>query len=105
MAGGKLPPKHVVRYYFTQSSLKKMQWKFECGVVREKKGTGYSNLISHIVSDHNGFEDYVRERRKQEAMGSVFRSTIVYDEARDVWAWLVFVVGDLEPFNTVELCL
>jgi hypothetical protein len=62
-----LKGKKLADLYFVQKKAGSDIWVCKCGTERQQKGSGYSNLCSHIATDHPEYiklgEDVIQNRR------------------------------------------
>jgi hypothetical protein len=103
----------ICMFFFTKIEEKgdSQKYKCSCGKVRTiQKGTGYSNLISHLKADHTKdpdqnylkiYEEYVaaNPKTKKPPPGSVF---LTNPKVVLLHSWLDWIVSDNLPICTVE---
>ncbi len=89
--------------FFTRVSPKYDQWVCNCGTKRKNTGTGYTNLFSHVQSQHpedfkNCIEDLPLSSASQNTQDTIFykKKTI------QVHGWLDVIINGLQPFYIVE---
>lgn len=71
-----------------------------CGTRRKKTGTSYANLLSHLCSDHPGFEKFLNVSR--DPTQSEINDLIRPKKALQYFGWYDLIINALLPFNTVE---
>ena len=101
MTGRKPSNIKLVEAFFSQTG--EHEWTCKCGVVRkQKKGTGFSNLISHIQSQHEqAYADICST--SQGASSTSFTSIATWSKRTEkIHAWIEMVVEGLEPFSFVK---
>jgi hypothetical protein len=82
------------------------QFKCSCGTLRkQKKGSGYSNLMSHLKDKHSDWEEIYNNfiksnpKSKKPPAGHVF---FIHPKVILIHSWLDWVVTDNLPISIVE---
>lgn len=72
--------------WFRQDAADSKMWIFRCGVRRQKKGIGYSNLVSHFAQAHSLSKNNVSTYSKKSGK---------------LYAWIRVITTAPFPFLTV----
>ena len=70
-------------------------WQCRCSRVRAQSGTRYSNLVSHITTDH---PEHVRLGADVVANRATSMDMLVSRPARNMHGWIHWIVSSLLPF-------
>lgn len=90
--------KALAELYFTMLDPEKDTFICKCGIKRQKRN-GYSNLVSHIVSDHPEHSQLgLNKDENQKNIVEYF----VPKKAKNLYGWMRFLVMSLLPFNSCE---
>merc|ERR1712062_649345 len=80
--------------YFTEISENK--WKCRCGrELTQKKGSGWTNLLNHLKSQHPNYSDDASQLKLSTFMPK-------NKMADTVFGWIEWICTDLLPFTFVE---
>ena len=90
-----LSGKELAKFYFTQDEPNGFMWTCKCGAKRAQKGSGYSNLCSHITLQHP-------EYKKLEKNNETVLERFYPKKTQSIHAWIKLVVDGLLPFSFVE---
>jgi hypothetical protein len=95
-----LKGKQLAELYFVRKSAGEDTWICKCGTERLQKGTGYSNLCSHIITDHPEYsklgEDMIQN--KHSIMDYIWPKRV-----RNVYGWLRWITMDFRIVKIVRL--
>ncbi len=110
-----VPGKSVRDAFFRRQTEGSNVWICKCGTIRKLRGTSYSNVVSHVRSNHpKGYQVLVDEfsaKSTSENNSTKPKSSIVTQYANvflyrrkttHICGWIEFVVGGLQPFSVVE---
>ncbi len=110
-----VPGKSVRDAFFRRENESSNVWICKCGATRKLSGTSYSNVVSHVRSDHpKEYQVLVDElSMKSTAENNVTKpeSSTITAEAKQffyrrrtthIFGWFEFVVDGLQPFSVVE---
>ena len=90
----------LVAAYFKQCGDNENTWKCVCGkTLTQKKGTGKSNLVSHIKSQHPDFE---KKFAKSTVTNFYQSGASASRTATNIYGWMDLICMKLLPFSTVE---
>ena len=95
----KLSGKELVQVFFLQETTGGTIWACRCGKKCQQKGSGYTNLVSHIMRIHH--DQYLKLRGKKKTFTSVM-DTFWPKKAQTLSAWLLLIVNGLLPFSFCE---
>ena len=89
--------------FFTRADSDSRKWIcVKCKTVRVQKGTGYSNLTSHVESAHrqllNGFLQSSEHDRESKIPDSIFFTP----KTVQIYSWIDSVINGLLPFTIFE---
>jgi hypothetical protein len=56
--------KQLAEIYFSRDEPKGIVWTCSCGAKRKQSGSGYTNLVSHITSEHPEHVQLGKETKK-----------------------------------------
>ncbi len=93
-----LKGKQLADHYFTRDDPSGISWTCKCGVTRLQKGSGYSNLCSHIVTEHPDYIQLVDKAKKVTTITEVFWPK----KAQNIHGWMDMIIMGLLPFSFVE---
>ena len=89
--------KRACKTFFTQVD-NSLTYKCICGVERKKGNTGgWSNLWTHILSDHPDYQDHVNKTEPLTLDALIGRK-----KEKNIFGWLDWIIGESKFFNTVE---
>ncbi len=87
----------------------------KCGTIRKLRGTSYSNVVSHVRSNHpKGYQVLVDEfsakstsennsMKPKSSIVTQYANVFLYrDKKTHISRWIGFVVDGLQPFSVVE---
>ena len=84
--------------YFKRQPTSDDHWICSCGkVLKQRKNTGWSNLMSHINLQHG---DLWKGKENKEPKQTTIE--ISSAKAKCVYSWLEWVCMELKPFSFVE---
>ena len=90
--------KRLALLFFTRDDAQSKTWTCSCGHKRVQKGSGYSNLVSHITVAHS--EDYREASRMLLAKETAPLDRLINSEkAKRIHTWLDMIVNGLFPFS------
>lgn len=95
-----LSNERIAGLFFTQLSQTSNVWACKCGKRRLKKQSGWTNLLSHIRSDHS--EDLARAQADKSDGKQIGETVLASPKARSVHAWLEMVILTLQPLSFCE---
>lgn len=92
--------KEKVEFFFTESDDAPGSYTCLCEKERkQKKGTGYQNLIEHIERSHPDWKALMSETEK----GSKSKLTYFIDtKSSNIYSWIDWIVSENLPFNFCE---
>ena len=91
-------PKHYVILGFERDT-----WLCKCGrKLKQRKGTGWSNLYAHIKVQHQQKSESVVINLPDQPTLSHPIYGIVSNKAQNLYSWLDWVCMELKPFEFVE---
>ena len=86
--------------YFEKVQGTEELWKCKCGKeLKQRKGTGWSNLHTHIKVQHGLQEDGADKNQKTITHPSF---GLINKQALNIYSWLDWICNDLKPFSFVE---
>lgn len=98
-----MPSQELVCLHFFRKSSKEHYWdcKF-CSdlagktlkTLKQKKGTGWSNLFNHIKTDHSDYSDIMKNQA-----ASAFT---IPKKVHDLYGWIKFIVKTNQPFSIID---
>ena len=89
--------------FFTRESPNGDDWVCKCGKKRKNTGTGYTNLVSHVQSQHPDDLQAVLSDMRESAVSSSVPSNFFYSKKTiQIHGWIDLVVNALQPFYSVE---
>ena len=98
--------KEIVEFYFTvydDSQLPLIKYECRCGIKRsQKKGNGYTNLISHIRAEHSTYLNEIQEAKKNEDRRIQSKLPLVTNNAKNIFGWLDWIVSENREFSFCE---
>lgn len=100
MSSSKLKGRRLAELFFTRDGPSSSQWTCRCGAKRAQKGTGYTNLCTHIFSDHPDYTEL-----ESGGVAADGRSTLLSfwpRKAQNIHGWLELVIMGLFPFSFCE---
>ena len=76
-------------------------WQCKCGTKRkQRKNSGWMNLLTHIQQQHKNSN--VGASSSNESRNVAIENYFVSDKAKNIFGWLDWIIGNLEPFNFVS---
>lgn len=72
-------------------------WVCKCGKKRAQRGSGYSNLTSHILAEHPDAVAQVQESGDPGILTFFYSKKVI-----DAHDWLAFVIEALQPFSVCD---
>lgn len=104
MVGNSQSNKELVHSFFKRDlNVKdKSIWECKCGVRRQKNKYGYTNLMSHIRSDHAQQIALIEGAGAGTDAQALITSHFQPKKGKNIHAWIEIVVIDLHPFCIVE---
>lgn len=91
--------KAIAELTFTRDAPGSNMWTCRCGTKRKQKGTGYSNLVSHVSTQHS---ELLQSLENAAAQDDTIENLFWPKKARDVMAWLELIILGLFPFSFCE---
>lgn len=92
--------RRLAELFFTKDSNNNGYWKCRCGVKRKKSNSSYANLLSHIRTSHQDYEELLS------ADGDVSQCQIdrffLSSTSKSYFGWFDLVINGLLPFSFVE---
>ena len=86
--------------YFEKVQETEELWKSKCGKeLKQRKGTGWSNLNTHIKVQHVIHENGADKNLKKITHPSF---GLINKQALNIYSWLHWICNDLKPFSFVE---
>ena len=96
--------KAVRDVFFTQCNDDPNYWICRCGTKRKQAGTGWTNLVTHVIKDHA--EEYAALRHSDESyQGSTSGNLSLHiysKKASNIFGWLKFISSCNQPFYVSE---
>ena len=96
----KLSGKELTRVFFHRETPNGSIWVCHCGKKCQQKGSGYTNLVSHIMRIHH--DQYLKLREKEQKTFTSVMDTFWPKKAQTLSAWLLLIVNGLLPFSFCE---
>ncbi|KAG7341354.1 hypothetical protein IV203_023305 [Nitzschia inconspicua] len=103
MSSNKISGKELVAAFFHRETPNGSVWLCRCGKKCKQKGSGYTNLVSHITRSHH--EDYLELRAKHvKGMKGVPKITDSFwpQKTQKLHCWISLIVDGLLPFSFCE---
>ena len=88
--------KFLSQVYFTPKSPGSYVYTCVCGVERTQKGSGYTNLISHIKSNH---PEHVERVPNGPNKNNIIMDMLVPQSVRNLFGWLTWICTSLLPIS------
>jgi hypothetical protein len=90
--------KELAEQFFTRDDPNGVVWTCTCGVKRTKNGSGYSNLCSHISTEHPEAINAIETSNQKTTLLEVFWPRKIWD----IHSWMEVVILGLLPFSFVQ---
>jgi len=92
--------KQIATLFFTRDDPRGSTWVCRCGKKCQQKGTGYSNLVSHVMRSHHELYKQVLEKKSLPAPSVM--DSFWPKKAMQIHAWLLLIIDGLLPFSFCE---
>ena len=105
MAGGRSKTKsqRLVKTYFDHVEGPRWECKV-CQRVYKKSGSGWTNLMSHILSKHPDHETILEklESKSQQSRQTEIIEFVLPPKSRNIFGWLEYIIFGMKSFQCVE---
>ncbi|ETV74064.1 hypothetical protein H257_11375 [Aphanomyces astaci] len=91
--------RQLAELFFTRNAPGSTDWTCRCGVRRAQNGSGYSNLVSHITSEHPEYNTF--DAMNPPAPTALF-DIMVPRLVSTVYGWLHWITMSMLPFSFVS---
>ncbi len=100
MAEREFSGKRISEFFFRRSEEDDTVYECKCGNKRNRTGTSYTNLVSHVQKAH---PDYLGLMRKGNMHGqSHLDNYFPMSKAKHIHGWIDLIVNGLMPFSSIE---
>ena len=93
----------VVKRYFKQDKGTE-EWTCTCGKkLKQRHGTGYTNLFNHIKSQHKDWDGGASGQKTLDGnVIAISRDKTISDSVENLYSWVEWVCVGMKPFSFVE---
>ncbi len=104
----KVTGKLIREKFYTLAHEENCIWKCKCGVLRKQSGSSYTNLVSHVQTQHPEscaelLRDFTCANSTSKHVNEISVLKIFYgSKIQNLFGWIDLVVNGLLPFTSYE---